>query len=60
MAREDCGRISFASVFAWVVGKNPKTPKLSHMADNAFTRGGIGGLRSLVYICGKDCLCVIL
>ena len=28
-----------------------KTPKLSPMADDAITRGGIGGLGSLVYIC---------
>ena len=33
-----------------VVGKNPKTPNLSPMADDAITWGGIGGLGSLVYI----------
>ena len=48
---EDCKRICFAFAFACVVGKNPKTPKLSPMADYAITRGGIGSLVSLVYIC---------
>ena len=33
-----------------VVGKNLKTPKLSPMADDAITWGGIGSLVSLVYI----------
>ena len=31
--------------------KNLRTPKLSPMADDAITGGGIGGLASLVYIC---------
>ena len=48
--REDCERISFACVFAYVVGKNPKTPNLSPMADDAITRDGIGGLGPSVYI----------
>ena len=52
MARKDRERIGFAFVFVCVVGKNPKTPKLSPIADDAITRGGIGGLGSLVYICG--------
>ena len=38
--------------FACLVGKIPKTPKLSPMADNAITQGDIEGLGSLVYICG--------
>ena len=37
--------------FACVVGKNLKTPKLNPMADDSITRGGIGSLVSLVYIC---------
>ena len=59
IAREDCERICLSFIFACVVGKNPKTPKLSPMTDNAITRGGIGGLESLVYICGdnpKSCI----
>ena len=52
MACEDHGRIGFMSVFECMVGKNLKTPKLSSMVDNAITRGGIGGLGSLMYICG--------
>ena len=47
MAQENRARIGFA----YVVSKNPKTPKLSSMADDAITWGGIGGLGSLVYIC---------
>ena len=42
----------FCIVFVCVYGKNPNTPKLSPMADNTITRGGTGGLGSLVYICG--------
>ena len=38
--------------FVYVVGKNPKTPNLIPMADDATTRGGIGGLGSPVYIYG--------
>ena len=34
-------------------GKNPKTPNLSPMADDAITRSGIGGLGSPVYIYGQ-------
>ena len=49
--REDRERICFAFAFAFVVSKNPKTPKLSPMADKAIARGGIGGLGSLLYIC---------
>ena len=33
-----------------MVSKNPKTPNLSPMADDAITRGGIEVLESLVYI----------
>ena len=51
MAREDRERICFAFIFGCVVGKNPKTPKLIPIADDANTWGGIGGLVSLVYIC---------
>ena len=55
-AREDhelfCFGFSFLFSFACVVGKILKTPKLSPMADDAITRGGIGSLISLVYICG--------
>ena len=36
-----------------MVGKDPNTPNLSSMADYAITRGGIGGLGSPLYICGK-------
>ena len=50
MAREDHERICFAFAFACVVGKNQKTPKLSSMADNAITWGGLGSQVSLVYI----------
>ena len=53
MAREDHGRVCFAFVFACVVGKTPKTPNLSPMADNAITRGGIRGLGSPLDICGQ-------
>ena len=58
MVREDCERSCFTFIFGYVVGifgcmvcKNQETPKLSSMADDAITRGGIGGLGSLVYIC---------
>ena len=37
MAHEDRGRICFACVFACVIDKNPKTPNLSPMADDAIT-----------------------
>ena len=47
---EDPQCICFVFAFACVVGKNPKTPKLNPMADNAITRGGIGSLVSLVYL----------
>ena len=33
-------------------GKNPKTPNMSPMADDAITQGGIQGLVSPVYNCG--------
>ena len=57
-AQEDCEHICFA--IACVVGKNPKTPKLRLIADDAITRGGLGSLVSLVYICetlpcGESC-----
>ena len=32
--------------------QNPKTPKLIPIADDAITQGGIGGLVSMVSICG--------
>ena len=50
MACEDLGRICFACV----VGKNPQTPNLTPMADDAITRGSIGGLGSPVYIYGYN------
>ena len=50
MTHKYCGQVCFAFVFACIVGKNQKTPKLSPMADDATTRGGIGGLGSLVYL----------
>ena len=52
MARKDHEPICFEFAFACVVDKNPKTPKLSSMADDNITRGDIGSLVSLVYICG--------
>ena len=39
---------AFVHLFLRVIGKNPKTLKLSPMADEAITRGGIGSLGSLV------------
>ena len=48
---KDHEHICFAFIFVCVVGKNLKSPKLSPMADDAITRGGIGGLVSLVHIC---------
>ena len=54
MAREDRERICFVFAFACVVGKNPKTAKLSPMADDAITRGGVGSLVSPLYICGSN------
>ena len=50
-ALEDRECIYFAFAFACVVGKTRRPPKLSTMADDAITRGGIGSLLSLVYIC---------
>ena len=50
MARKDCGRVGFC-VGAFMAGKHLKTPKLSPVADNAITWGGIRGLGSLMYIC---------
>ena len=49
---EDHDCICFALSLWCVVGKNPKTPKLSPVADYmyAITRGDIGGLESLVYM----------
>ena len=41
---KDLECICFACIFACVVGKNLKTSKLSPMADDATTQGGIGGL----------------
>ena len=52
MAHKDQGRIVFAFDFVCMVSRNPKTNKLSPMADNIIKRGGLGGLGSLVYICG--------
>ena len=44
-------QIMNAFVFACVVTKIPKTPKLIPMADDAITWGGIGGVGYVVYIC---------
>ena len=44
VAREDCERICFAFALVCAVGKKQKNLKLSLMADNAITRGSIGGL----------------
>ena len=53
MACEDHGRTCFAFVFACVVGKNPDTPNLNPMADDAITQGGIPGPGiSFVYLWG--------
>ena len=41
----------FSASSACIVGKNPKTPKMSPLADDAIKQGGIGRLGSLVYIC---------
>ena len=49
--REDHERICFALAFVYVVGKKSKAPKLSPMADDAITQGGIESLVSLVSIC---------
>ena len=54
MACENCGGFCFVFVFACVVVKNPRTPNLSPMADNAITRGSIRGLGSPLYVCGCD------
>ena len=48
--RKDCGCFCFAYVFVCVVGKNPKTPNLRPMADDAITRDGVGCLGSHMYI----------
>ena len=48
----DCGRICIAFVSSCVVGKNPKDPNLSPMADDAITRGNVGGLGIAGYIYG--------
>ena len=50
-AHEDRERIYFVFAFACVVGKNPNTPKLSPIADDAITRGSIRSLVSPLYIC---------
>ena len=41
MTCEDCGHIGFVFVFACMVRKNLKTPKLSPTADSAITLGGL-------------------
>ena len=53
MARKDRGHICIVFVFAYLADKNPKTLNLSPMANDAITRGGIGGLGSPVYIYGR-------
>ena len=42
----------FCTCFCVHRWQKPEDPKLSPMADNTITRGGTGGLVSLVYICG--------
>ena len=44
-------KASFLRLLLRVVGKNPKTPKLSPWLMTPITRGGVGSLVSLVYIC---------
>ena len=51
MVEEDPGCIGFGLVFACVVGKNPKTPKLSPMADDStgqYRRSGIAGIYLII------------
>ena len=50
--RKDHECICFAFACAYEVHENLKIPKLSPMADNTITQGGIGSLVCLVYICG--------
>ena len=50
MVRTDRGRICIVLAFVCMVSKNPKTPNLSPMANDAITRGGLG-LGSPMYIC---------
>ena len=50
MTQEDRERIGFV-LRAWSV-KSRRPPKLNPMADEAITRSNVGGLGSLVYICG--------
>ena len=50
LAREDRGCILFAFVSACVVCKNPNTPNLSPMVDDAIILGSIRGLGSPLYI----------
>ena len=54
MAREDVCMHWFCFCFCVHGRQNPKTPKLSPMADDSITQGSIGGLGSLVYICDFD------
>ena len=51
MAHVDREHICFAFILACVVGKNLTILKLNPMDDDTITQG-IGGLVSLVYICG--------
>ena len=52
MEREDRGHICFELICTCVVGKNPKTPNLNPMADDAVTWGGIRDLGTPLYSCG--------
>ena len=45
MVHKDGGSIGFVFVFACMVGKKLKTPKLSPMADNAITQSYMGWYR---------------
>ena len=67
MAQEDCECICLAFVFAYVVGKNPKTPNLSPMADDAIARRYMRYKIFLVYLwahvnntCEKFCSPLLL
>ena len=49
--REDRERICFAFPLVFVCRQKPEDSQTEPRADDAITRGGIGDLVSLVYIC---------
>ena len=51
---EDNGCILFNFVFVFMVSKDPKTQNLSSTADKTITHANVGGLGSLVYLCGRS------